>query len=262
MTDMTPPARPPRPAPRRFEVTGSRTVTPNMLRITLGGEGMETFPAGQQGGYVKLMLDPQPDSEKPTVRTYTVRSQRADGIDVDFALHGVGTANAGPATEWAMNAQVGQMISVGGPGPAKPLPEGADWYIVAGDMTALPAISVNLEALPRSARGVAVIEIQHDEDRQAIDAPVGIDIHWLVNPETGARPELLADHVRSLGWREGRTYAWAACEFSAMRALRAYLREERGLGPADLYISSYWKAGVTEEQHKTVKREDAEALGA
>lgn len=252
---MAPPNRPP---PRRFEVLAAERLTPSMHRVTLGGEGMDGFPAGQQGGYLKFRVEPE-GSEKPIVRTYTIRRQRADALDVDFALHGADGEGAGPATEWALSVEGGETIMVGGPGEAKPLPEGAGWYVVAGDMTALPAIGVNLENLGRDAKGVAVIEIQHDDDRQAIDAPPGVEIHWLVNPHPGAKPELLADHVRSLGWREGRTYAWVACEFSAMRALRSYLREERALGPADLYISSYWKSGLNEDAHKVAKREDFEA---
>jgi len=250
----------PRPIPRELEVTGTRPVSRNMLRLTLGGEGLAGFPADQAGGYVKLMLAPAPGSEKPTVRTYTIRDQRPDGIDIDFALHGVSGGEAGPATDWAMAAEPGQRITVGGPGPAKPLPPDADWYVIAGDMTALPAIGVNLERLARDAKGVAVIEIQHEDDRQAIDCPPGIELHWLVNPQPGER-QVLADHVRSLGWREGDVYAWAACEFSSMRELRAYLREERGLGRDRLYISSYWKCGLAEDSHKTVKREDAIAVG-
>ncbi|MBO9499010.1 MAG: siderophore-interacting protein [Novosphingobium sp.] len=255
---MAPPNRPP---PRRFEVLSAERLTPSMHRVTLGGEGMDGFPAGQQGGYLKFRVEPE-GSEKPIVRTYTIRRQRADALDVDFALHGAGGGDAGPATEWALSVAGGEAILVGGPGMAKPLPEGADWYIVAGDMTALPAIGVNLEALPRDAKGVAVIEIQHEDDKQAIDAPAGVELHWLVNPRPGARPEMLADHVRSLGWREGRVYGWVASEFEAMRALRGYLREERGLGPADLYISSYWKKGASEDAHKAIKRDDAEASAA
>ena len=248
-----------RPAPRKFEVTGTRPVSRNMLRVTLAGEGLATFPAGQAGGDVKLMLAPAPGSEKPTVRTYTIRNQRADGIDVDFALH-TSAGEAGPATEWALAARPGDEIAAGGPGSAKPLPAGADWYLIAGDMTALPAIGVNLEQLARDAKGVAVIEIQHEDDRQAIDAPPGIELHWLVNPQPGER-QVLADRVRSLGWRDGTVYAWVACEFSSMRELRTYLREERGLGRHELYISSYWKHGLAEDSHKVVKREDAVAVG-
>ena len=181
-------------------------------------------------------------------------------LDIDFALHGTGGRDAGPATEWAMAAEAGEVVMVAGPGPAKPLPPGASRYLVAGDMAALPAIGVNLERLDRQARGSVVIEIQHEEDRQPIDHPPGIELHWLVNPEPGQRSDLLPAHLRSLGWEEG-TYAWAACEFSAMRALRSYLLEERGLGRDALYISSYWKSGLTEDSHKVVKREDAEARG-
>ncbi len=258
-------AKPSRPAPRTLEVIRSEPFTRNMLRITLGGPGLDDFPEGQEGGYVKLTLPPLPGTEKPTVRTYTIRNQRrtANGqeIDVDFALHG-SQDEAGPATEWAMAAEQGQAIMVGGPGPAKPLPEGSAWYVIAGDMAALPAIGVNLEQLGRDARGTAYIEIQHEDDRQAIDCPPGIEINWLVNPTPGEKGELLASHVRAAGWPEEDVYAWAACEFNSMRALRAYLREEKALGRDQLYISSYWKAGDTEDSHKVIKREDAEATGA
>jgi NADPH-dependent ferric siderophore reductase len=252
---MAPPNRPP---PRRFEVLAAERLTPSMHRVTLGGEGMDGFPPGQQGGYLKFRVEPE-GSAKPIVRTYTIRRQRADALDVDFALHGADREGSGPATSWALSVAGGEAILVGGPGAAKPLPEGAEFYIVAGDMTALPAIGVNLEALPRDARGIAAIEIQHEDDSQAIDAPAGVEIHWLVNPRPGAQPGLLADHLRSLRWPEGRVYCWVATEFESMRALRAYLREERGLGPAELYISSYWKAGASEDAHKVIKREDAEA---
>ena len=43
-----------------------------------------------------------------------------------------------------------------------------------------------------------------------------------------------------------------------MRRLRTYLRQERGLEPDQLYISSYWKQGLGEDQHRVVKWADAE----
>ncbi|GAA5055598.1 siderophore-interacting protein [Erythrobacter westpacificensis] len=248
-----------RPAPRTMTVTATRKVTPSMLRVTLGGEGMADYPEGQQGGYVKLRLDPLPGKDKPVVRTYTIRAQRDGEIDVDFVLHETPDGSHGPATDWALAAGPGTVIDLGGPGPAKPLPEDRDFYLIAGDMTALPAISVNLEALPRDAKGVALLEVQDEADRQDIDAPEGVEIRWLVSPQPGTRPDLLADALREVPWPQGEVYAWAACEFSSMKQLRAYLRGEHGLGPDSLYISSYWKSGLTEEDHKIAKREDAEA---
>lgn len=250
----------PSPNPRSLTVLHSQRLSPSMHQITLGGPGLRDFPAGQEGGYVKLMLPAGGIFTKPLLRTYTIRAQRAGEIDVQFALHG-GNA-AGPATRWALGAEPGDTIEVGGPGPAKPLPRGRDFYLIGGDMAALPAIAVNLEAMDRGARGVALIEIQDEGDALPIAAPEGVQIRWLLNPEPGHRADLLADSLRRIERPEGSIAAWVACEFSAMREARTFLRGELGLGGADLYISSYWKLGIDESEHKIVKRADAEALEA
>ncbi|WP_347304059.1 siderophore-interacting protein [Croceibacterium sp. TMG7-5b_MA50] len=233
-----------------------RLLTPNMLRVTLGGAGLAGFPAGQAGGYLKLRV-PAQGGGKPCVRTYTISAQGQDGLEVDFALHADAHGKAGPATAWALGTDVGDVLEVGGPGAAKPLPAGHDFYLVAGDMTSLPAISVNLAALPDNARGLAVIEISDTADRQDLPCPAGVELAWLVK-QPGSDPDLLARTLRSRPWPQGSVYAWAACEFAAMRALRTYLRDERGLMPDRLYISSYWQAGSTEDRHREVKRADAE----
>ena len=113
-----------------------------MHQLTLGGPAMRTFPPGQQGGYLKLLLEGENVPNGRQVRTYTIRAQREDSIDVQFTLHG--DASAGPATSWALETKPGETIMAGGPGPAKPLPAGFDFYLIAGDMTAMPAIAANL----------------------------------------------------------------------------------------------------------------------
>ncbi|MEM7664760.1 MAG: siderophore-interacting protein [Pseudomonadota bacterium] len=241
-------------------VRDTRRISPSMHQITLGGEELDHFPKGQDGGYLKLILEPGREGRKALMRTYTIRAQRERELDIHFALHG-GNA-AGPATGWALDAKPGDPMTIRGPGGAKPFPEGHDFYLVAGDMAALPAISANLEAMHRTARGVAVLEVQDDGDRIAIDAPKGMDLRWIVNDRPGENPDLLVDTVRKVERSEGSLYGWAACEFSAMRKLRAFLRDELGLGPRELYISSYWKHGLNEPEHKLVKRDDAEAQPA
>ena len=98
--------------------------------------------------------------------------------------------------------------------------------------------------------------------RIELEKPDGVEIRWLVNPEPGSQPSLLSDALRGLPLPEGRLAGWAACEFSSMRNLRAFLRDELGLRGPSLYISSYWKAGLVEDDHKVAKREDAEAQPA
>lgn len=241
-----------RPEPRELDVIGKRNVTPNMLRITLGGAGLAGFPENQTSAYIKLRL-PDAASGRDVVRTYTVRTHHADTIDVDFALH----EDCGPATLWAMNAKAGDTIMVGGPGPRKLVHENADWYLLVGDMTALPAISGNLEMLPDTVRGTAVIEVMDQADIQDLKKPPHLAIEWVINPQPGHDSDLLVERVRSLPWQSGNPSVWAACEFASMRGLRDYFRGERGLDSSNLYISSYWKAGSNEDSHKIAKREDA-----
>ncbi|MXP26033.1 siderophore-interacting protein [Altererythrobacter indicus] len=248
-----------RPAPRQLEVLSKTKITPNMLRVTIGGEGLEGFPDGQEGGYVKLRLTPAPGSEKPVVRTYTIRAQRADALDIDFVMHDV-AGHAGPATEWALSASVGDTIMVGGPGPAKPLPPGYDHYVITGDMSALPAISVNLERLPDDAKGMAILEIQHEDDKQDIAHPEGVTLHWVVNPAPGEHPDLLLNTLQQQGWPEGSVYAWTASEFTSMRELRSYFVAEKQLPREALYFSSYWKKGANEDSHKGIKREYMQSI--
>lgn len=250
-------ARPPRPEPRQFQVINSIRLTPNMHRVSLGGEALSHLPKDCSGGYIKFRL-PTPSGEKPIVRTYTIRSQSADGIDVDFALHGGAAEDSGPATRWALGAELGDLISVGGPGPAKPLPESKGPFLLVGDMTALPAISVNLENSPEEATGHAIILIREEADKQNLAMPKGLTVEWLVEPDLGANPSLLADAARKVPNIEQFAYAWVACEFEAMKHLRQYLRTEQKFGKDRLYISSYWKRGLIEDDHKMIKREDAE----
>ncbi|KGI77092.1 siderophore-interacting protein [Oleiagrimonas soli] len=245
-----------RPDPYRFTVLGKRHITPHMLRVTLGGEGMQRFPAQQASAYVKLLL-PLPGRERPLLRTYTVRAQRADAIDIDFALHG--DDGGGPASGWALTCVPGDIIEMAGPGPKKQVDPAADWILMVGDMTALPALSVNLEQLPAHARGHAIVEVPDAADIQTLPTPEGFTLQWIVQPHPGQSTPLL-DAVQALAWPEGGTLSvWAACEFSSMRALREHFRDARGVTRQQMYISSYWKQGSDEESHKTLKRADAEA---
>ena len=241
--------------PRELKVIGTKRITANMHRVTLGGVGMRDFPDDQEGGYVKLNF-PQHNHERTVKRTYTIRFQRQNEIDIDFALHGVG----GPASRWAAECVEGVTILVTGPGPKTLVDHQANWFLFVGDMTALPAISVNIEQLPAEAIGYVVIEVIDEGDIQPLPTPAGIKVKWIINPNPGEKPELLNNCVRSLIWLGGQSAVWVACEFNSMRNLRDYLLTERGLSRDNLYISSYWKHGSDDSSHRDAKRLDAAAI--
>lgn len=242
-----------KPSPRTLEVIRAKYITPNMRRVTLGGSELADFPTDQESAYIKLIF-PQARDEKPLIRTYTISGQRYNEIDVDFALH----AAEGPASIWARNAKPGHQILVGGPGPKKLINKQADWFLLAGDMTALPAITVNISQLPDDACGYVILEVATEADMQSIKVPKNIKIHWViaatVEPDTSALLEI----IRGLPWLSGQPAVWVACEFHSMRLLREYFKMKHELLKTHLYISSYWKIHSTEDQHKIEKRNDAE----
>ena len=244
-----------RNAPRVLEVIKSKKITENMLRVTLGGAGMNSFPEEFAGGYVKLRLTGR-DEKEVVNRTYTIRNQRNNEIDLDFVLHG---RKGGPASRWAEKCKIGDKILIGGPGPKTIVDSSKDWILMVGDMTALPAISVNIEQLPTETIGYIVVEIFDEADIQALPIPKGVQLNWLLNSEPGDNFTILADFVKKLDWLDGQVSAWVACEFNSMRTLRDYLQNVRQLKKENLYISSYWKLGSNEDSHREAKRRDRQA---
>jgi len=71
-----------------------------------------------------------------------------------------------PVSSWVF------LISLFGPGPATFVNTDTQWYLLAADMTALPALIANLARLPADAQGYVVIEILAHEDRQQPAVPV------------------------------------------------------------------------------------------
>ena len=235
---------------RELVVIKKSLITPHMLRVTLGGKEISSLPEDQESGYVKLIFPRE--EQKPLLRTYTIRHQRKSEIDIDFVLH----EDGGPASTWAKHAQINDKILVGGPGPKKLIQEASDWKIIIGDMTALPAISVNLEKLPDDTKGYAILEVVSEDDIQPLKHPNGIELKWLINPHPGDNNTLLLDAIKALAWPKGSISVWTACEFNSMKAIRSFFKSEKGIEKDKLYISSYWKLGSNEDQHKLVKQVD------
>ncbi|MDD1780186.1 siderophore-interacting protein [Enterovibrio sp. ZSDZ35] len=254
-----------KPSPIKLVVQSSIQLTPNMQRIVMQGDGLSRFPTDCEGGYIKLMFAPDGstdlrklgENQRPILRTYTIRELNFDTLTltVDFVRHVTQDAGCGHAARWALTAKAGDEINIAGPGTIQEINQEADWFFLAADMTSLPALSVKIAGLPKNAKGYAVIEVLSESDIQPLDAPKDMNIEWVVKSQKTS----LADSVKSKHWLDGTAAIWSASEFDSMRALRQYFRNEKNVDRDNIYISSYWKNGVTEEGHKVIKREDAEA---
>lgn len=270
-----------------FEVVDTQRLTPHMFRIVLGSASFDSFvPNNFTDSYVKLVFVaedinvaglPQPltlDSfadlppeQKPSVRSMTVRyvDTAARQFTVDVALHG----QLGVAGRWAASAQPGQPIHLMGPGGAYRPDLAADWHLLAGDESALPAIAAALEALPASATGKAFIEVAGPDDVIPLTAPESVEVSWVYR---GARADLVSDHragdraplveaVTTAQWLPGQVHVFIHGEAQAvMHNLRPYIRKERGVDAKwSSSISGYWRRGHTDETFRRWKKDLARA---
>lgn len=245
------------------EVRAIEDITPRMRRLTLAGEDVARFlpldalhlniliqkpgvsePQWPSVGPDGMIHWANPDL-RPDFRKYTVRSinTKAGTIDIDFVLH----ADAGPGSALAEQARIGDRFGIAGPGGGGLIE--ADWYLFAGDETALPAIARMLEALPETVTGKAFIEVACENEIQNLVHPEGIKVIWLMRDQSnpGANSPLV-DAVRSINFpRDGRRiYVWSGCEFEDFRSIRAYLRQDVRLRKQEHLAVSYWRRGSSE----------------
>jgi NADPH-dependent ferric siderophore reductase len=147
----------------------------------------------------------------------------------------------------------GATLSLIGPGGGYvPNPE-ADWYLFAGDLSAVPAIAAALESLPTDAAGLAIIEVESADAVLDLTAPAGVDVQWIIDPDHEV--DRLANAVRAASWRDGRVDVFAHGERESMKALRPALFVDRGLDRSQVSLSGYWARGRTEDRFQAEKRE-------
>jgi NADPH-dependent ferric siderophore reductase len=252
-----------KPLPLILNVKQATYITPNMIRVTFGGSELAGIATGREGGNCKLTLPNSGQNqeqfvqqlrkgEKFPVRTYTVRDFRQDALemDIDFVAHG----DEGPASRWAMSAKPGDFCGFRGPSPAKITNFNGDYYIVAADMSALPLATVTLEAMPRDAKGIAIIEVTSEADKQTINAPEDVNIHWLIHPDPHTASSAQENFLRQLDWPSCRVQVCIAGESNTVKALRQFVLKEKGVKKSDAYISGYWKIGLVEDEHQKMKK--------
>lgn len=249
-------------------VTRVERLTPHMVRVVVGGEALSGLNAGAYTDhYVKIQFPrpgvayPEPfdlgviratlsPEQWPVVRTYTVRRWLPDVPEMwlDFVVHG----DEGIAGPWAEHARPGDPVRFMGPGGGYTPDPTADWHLLAGDESALPAISVALEAIPAGARVAAFIEVADESETQKLDTDA--DVTWLYRD---GRPvgSLLVPAVRGLEFPTGRVHAFVHGEATFVKELRGYLRRELQLPMEQLSISGYWRLGMNEDGWQSSKRE-------
>ncbi len=255
-------------APRTGTVLRTGRLTPHVVRVVLGGEGLADFEPEYTDSYVKLLFPPPgapyaipfdaddvrarlPREQWPVARTYTVRSWDAVAgeLTIDFVVHG----DKGVAGPWALAARPGDTLHVLGPGGAYRPAADAGWHLMAGDETALPAIAAALEALPTGARAEVFVEVAGPEEEQDLAVGPGVRVTWV---HRGAAPgTALVAAVLAADLPDGDVHVFVHGEAGAVRELRRFVRAGLGAPRERMSVSGYWRLGSTEDRWQADKPE-------
>jgi NADPH-dependent ferric siderophore reductase len=297
-------AHPPTVPFRPFAVQVSRVqrIGRSFLRATFTGDDLDEFASQGADQRIKILfpladsglahcpLDGDwyaqwralPDARRNPMRSYTVRAARPlDGeVDVDFVLHGP----TGPASAWAEQAAPGDGVVLIGPNARfAGTPGGVEWrppagaraLLLAGDETAVPALSAIAEALPRGTGARVLLEVPTEDDVLDLDVPPDVRLTWLprrcgsVSRPLGALltaavcsaadelgggpaaedpddidPDALVWGVPDIepGAAPSR-YAWLAGEAGVVTGLRRHLLREAGFDRRSVAFMGYWRRG-------------------
>ncbi|MGV9777651.1 siderophore-interacting protein [Streptosporangium sp. NPDC003464] len=294
---------------RIFHVRVSRLarLSPSFLRVTFTGDDLHLFADNGLDQRIKLILPlpglgltplptgpdwytrwrELPDESRNPVRTYTARAVRPDlrEVDVDVVVHELHD-DSGPVARWARDVRPGDEAALFGPdarhdgehgGLEFRLPAGDGPVLLAGDETAVPAITAILERIPRHCAGEALLEVPHGADVMDVDAPSGLTVTWLPRDGSGHGSRLVPAVRAAAGrllpslpsprqftdvdvdveelWEvpeeetpaPQRMYAWLAGEAAVIRTLRRHLVAERGLDRQSVAFMGYWRMGRSEQ---------------
>ena len=286
--------------PFAVQVARVRPLGPSFLRVTVTGPDLDRF--GSQGAdqRIKVLfpLDTTgladcplgddwyaqwralPDRRRNPMRSYTVRAARPlhREVDVDFVLHGP----TGPASTWALAARPGDELALIGPDARFPGPPGGvEWrpptgaraLLLAGDETAVPALSAISEALPEGTGARVLLEVPTEDDVLDLEVPVDVRLTWLprrcgrtARPRGALLTAAVCAAAEELGGASGaaevdeidpdapvwevpegargsRPYAWLAGEAGVVTGLRRHLLREAGFDRRSVAFMGYWRDG-------------------
>ena len=247
-------------------VARTARITPHMTRVTFTGTDLERFDyrgfdqwfrlaipvhEGDRfdnlpdrfgfGGYFRYLALPK--GTRPVIRNYTVRAFRrgsaaqSSELDVDFLVHGA----EGVAGPWASAVQPGAEAALIDQGCGwRPIP--ADWSLLVADESGMPAALGVLRDAPRDATGHAFIELYDARDRQEVDAPAGIEVHWLERPGDAHPGAAALPALAALRFPSDAVYAFAVGESALATGARRHLVRERGVPKDRVTFSGYWRA--------------------
>ena len=239
---------------RRGIVVSNERITPRLTRLRISGPELATLKIDEPAASVRLLVPApgdddlvvpswdgneflRPDGSRPIIRTLTPRGLADDTLTLEIVLH-----EGGALSDWATSVEGGEHAAISGTGRGYTIDPDAAGFLLAGDESAIPAISQLLEWIGPEIDVDAIIEIADPEGRAPLPSHARATVSWVELPAGAPPGEALVEAVETLdvpdGWR-----VWAAGEAAAMFRIRKHLFDTLGLERRHATVRGYWKHG-------------------
>jgi len=252
------------------EVVEVEWLTPRMVRVVFGGDGLADFtPTAWTDQYLNALFVPdgapyavpfdiddaraQAPEHRPVGRRYTIRwwDAASGRLAIDFVVHG----DTGVAGAWANSAAPGDRLQIVGPTGGYAPDPGTDVHLMVGDESALPAIAASLERVAPTARAYAVVVVDDVRHRLELACPGSLEVTWVHREDAPDDADQLLHAVQALALPDGSVQVFLHADAAEVRAVLRHLLGERGIPKPGTSISPYWRRHHTDELWREVKAE-------
>ncbi len=219
-------------------------LTPGYVRVRLAGPQLRGFIAPGADDHVRIFLAPPGSAAPPTPeqwrefdsREYTpLASDPAAGwVDFDLLVH-----SGGLGSTWAATAPLGSVAAIGGPRRTNAVAGEPDALFLAGDETAVPAITRFLRQRRPGTPARVLVEVAEANRLVPLPTDDSTDITWLVRPEQSLAVTLAA--LTADDRPAGKVLGFVAAESGVVPIARSLLQDRWALPAEAVIVKGYWR---------------------
>lgn len=219
-------------------------LTPGYVRVRLGGPQLRGFKAPGADDHVRLFFAPAGSPPPPTAeqwrefesREYTPVASDPDAgwVDFDLLVHTGGTGST-----WAAEAPLGSVAAVAGPRSSNAVAGTPDALFLAGDETAVPAITRFLRQRSPGTPARVLVEVAEANRLVPLPTDEATDLTMLVRPGQSLVAALAA--LTPADRPAGKVLGFVAAESGVVPVARALLQDRWALPPEAVIVKGYWR---------------------
>lgn len=237
---------------RELTVLRVERVAAGFQRIVLGGDALEGFSSRGFDDHSKVFF-PEPgatfvppvvtdegidwgEGVRPQARDYTpLYDEARHELVFDFFIH-----DGGVASNWALQAKVGDKLTIGGPRGSLVVAEDYAWQLYVCDESGMPALRRRLEAiarLPVRPDVHAVVTIGDASYKDYLAHLSEFNITWIV----GHSEQAVADHLAAFNVPAEDYFIWLTGEGKVVKSLSRQFENDE-IDQQLVRASAYWHA--------------------